>query len=746
MRKITYLIFFLLFLRTMAGAQPGAQPGTRDAVRPGATREPIKVTDLLKIKSIGDIKLNKEGTKAVFVLTSIDPDPDPKAGKWDYKYMTTLYLVPSDGSAPPRPLTAKENASQPAWSPDGRQLAFVRAVDGKPQIFLLSFDGGEPVQFTHFHYGAAGPKWSPDGKELLFSARVGLKELIKDSVLNPGHTLPPWPAEKPGTTESQSLRPSGAKANPDGSMEEIRAWLDNNVTDKKAKVVTKLDFQDEMEVNAELSFSEFFVQSLQAGSVPAAVTHGFFQYAAADYTPDGKQLIITAHIDSTEHPDRALESEIYTADRNGTHLRLLLGEKGKVYTGARLSPDGRWLAAQYGTTSFVTVPQVIVVPFGGSTAGMGSHSAGEAGASVIPIDRATGNFAWGQGDKYLYFTTQSNGGAPLYRVTLETKKVEQLTDYNSGTGSFDLQSDRLVFSRTEVSDPSEVYSADGSLLNLRRISAFNTDWLSGRELSLPEKHAFTNGLGETIEYWVMKPVNYVAGQHYPLLLDIHGGPSAMWGPGESSMWHEFQFFCGKGYGVIYCNPRGSGGYGLDFLRANVKDWGTGPTSDVLTALDKTVAEGWADTSKLVVSGGSYAGYLVAWIVGHDHRFKAACAQRGVYDLATFFGEGNAWRLVPNYFGGYPWEPAVKQLLQHESPITYVQDITTPLIIFHGENDRRTGFVQGEMLYRSLKVLGRPVEYVRHPGATHEITRSGENRQRIDQMLRTYEFFERWVGK
>ena len=110
----------------------------------------------------------------------------------------------------------------------------------------------------------------------------------------------------------------------------------------------------------------------------------------------------------------------------------------------------------------------------------------------------------------------------------------------------------------------------------------------------------------------------------------------------------------------------------NFLRGNIKDWGAGPTSDVLTALDKTVAEGWADTSKLLVTGGSYAGYLVAWIIAHDHRFKAACSQRGVYDLSTFFGEGNAWRLVPNYFGGYPWEPEAKAVLQRESPINYVE--------------------------------------------------------------------------
>jgi len=242
----------------------------------------------------------------------------------------------------------------------------------------------------------------------------------------------------------------------------------------------------------------------------------------------------------------------------------------------------------------------------------------------------------------------------------------------------------------------------------------------------------------------MKPANYEAGKKYPLLLNIHGGPSSMWGPGEATMWHEFQFFCTKGYGVVYSNPRGSGGYGPEFLKGNVKDWGTGPTSDVLTALDKTVAEGWADTSKLLITGGSYAGYLVAWIIAHDNRFKAACSQRGVYDLATFFGEGNAWRLVPNYFGGYPWEPQVKQVLDRESPINYVQNIRTPYIIFHGDNDRRTGFVQSEMLYRSLKVLGRPVEYVRHQNGTHELTRSGDNRQRIDQMLRTYEFFERWI--
>ena len=720
--KLTALLSLAFF---MTRATLFSQPLDRE--------RPIQVTDMLRVKSMGGISLSRDGSRAVFTLTSIEPDGD---SKWDYKYVSHLYLVPADGSAAPRQLTVKEGASQPAWSPDGSQIAFVRTVDGKPQIFLLSMNGGEPVQFTHGRYGASSPRWSPDGRSILYSATVGMRDLLKDSLLNAGHELPGWPDEKPGIDNNRDLLASAAPINPDGSLEEIRAYLDNDVTDKKAKVADKLVFQDEMNVNTEMTFTHYFLQPLEKGSLPRAITHGFYRYAGVEFTPDGRELVITANMDTTLHPDRALETSIYLQDLSGARARLVLGEKDKTFGGTAVSPSGKWLAFLAGSTSFVSIPVLCVMPLHGTAADI----------IRIPLDRSKGGLVWSKDEKYLYFTAQSNGGVPLYRANLQTRSTEQLTDFNTGTGSFDLQGGRLVYVRTAVEDPYEVYSADGNLEHPKKISDFNGPWLKERLLSLPEKHTFKNDQGMVIEYWVMKPLHYQAGQKYPLLLDIHGGPSAMWGPGESSMWHEFQYFCARGYGVVYCNPRGSGGYGLDFLRANINNWGAGPTSDVLTALDHAVAEGWADTSRLLVSGGSYAGYLVAWIISHDHRFRAACSQRGVYDLATFFGEGNAWRLVPNYFGGYPWQPAVREILQRESPISYVDQITTPYIIFHGENDRRTGFVQGEMLYRSLKVLGRPVEYVRHPGATHEITRAGDNRQRIDQMLRTYEFFERWLHR
>lgn len=328
-------------------------------------------------------------------------------------------------------------------------------------------------------------------------------------------------------------------------------------------------------------------------------------------------------------------------------------------------------------------------------------------------------------------------------ASLSSLKVTTLTSPDAGITDYDFANGVLAFAKTEVANPSELYISDLRLSRPRLVSGFNASWLQQKDISLPQKGRFTNEKGLEVEYWVMKPINFEQGKKYSLLTEIHGGPASSFGPGDASMWLEYQYFCSRGYGVMYSNPRGSSGYGEQFLRANVNDWGTGPASDVLTALDKTVAEGWADTSKLFISGGSYAGYLTCWIISHDQRFKAASSQRGVYDLGTFFGEGNVWRMVPRYFGGYPWEEKTKAILERESPINYLQGINTPYLIIHGDNDHRTGVTQSEMLYKSLKVLGKSVEYVRQPGASHEITRSGDNRQRIDQLLRTYEFFERF---
>ena len=693
-------------------------------------KENIKVTDMFQIKSAGNITVTDDGKKAAFTVMSIEQD----TSKWEYKYITQIWEVATEGSKPRQLTFSKEGAAQPKWSHDGKQLAFVRNVDGKSQIFLMESGGGEAMQFTKSKYGANNPEWSKDGKHILYTAQIPLKDLLIDTLLNKNKDTPAWPFEKPGFTNNTNLKIDTSSANPDGNMEAIRNYLTNNEKDNKAKVFDKLAFQEESTTSSNITFNHIFIidATIQSGAVKD-ITPGFYSFNNAHFIDD-VTVLTEGDINETTHPDRTDESAIYKININGTGVEKILGKKDRIYTNAALSASGKWLAYTYSKTNMVTIDTLAIMLLNGK----------EEDRIDIPFDRNKQNLTWSKDENYLYFTSPSNGGVIINRYNTKSKKVEALTEVNSGVTSFAITDNKILYSKININNPSEIYLSDIDGKKEQMISGFNTSWIKSKQVSIPEKHTFINNKGMSVEYWVMKPTNFEAGKKFPLLLEIHGGPAAMWGPGETSMWHEYQYFCGKGYGVVYCNPRGSSGYGVDFLKGNVSDWGNGPTSDVLTALDKTVAEGWADTSKLVVSGGSYAGYLVAWIIAHDQRFKAACSQRGVYDLSTFFGEGNAWRLVPNYFGGYPWQKSVKELLDRESPITYVQNIITPYIMFHGENDLRTGVIQGEMLYKSLKVLGRPVEYVRHPGGTHELTRSGNNRQRVDQMLRTYEFFERYI--
>jgi dipeptidyl aminopeptidase/acylaminoacyl peptidase len=299
----------------------------------------------------------------------------------------------------------------------------------------------------------------------------------------------------------------------------------------------------------------------------------------------------------------------------------------------------------------------------------------------------------------------------------------------------------IVYSRTSVDQPCSLRIKDAR--GDRQLDDLNP-WVADKTLSKPAEFGITRPDGVRVQCWVMEPTDRAAGVRYPLVLEMHGGPMAMWGPGEFTMWHEFQLLCSWGYGVVYCNPRGSGGYGYEFQRKNFQDWGEGPGGDVLAAVDQAVLNDWVDRDKLVITGGSYAGYLTAWVIAHDNRFKAAVAQRGVYDFATFYGEGNAWRLVAWAMGGTPLDARVQQVMDRNNVMTHANRIRTPLMITHGSSDLRTGVSQSEMLYRALKDFGRPVEYVRYPDAGHDLSRTGDPLQRMDRLDRIIEFFERYV--
>lgn len=693
-------------------------------------KEKILVTDMTKIQQVNNVSISPDGKRAVYALKTNEPN---ESDKLDFDYRTHLWIT--DYQTVKQITRGSESVSGASWSADSKQIAFARSVKRQSQIFIMPLDGGEAFQLTDLKYGANNPQWSPDGTKILFTVNVSFSELLKDSLLNPMKKLPSWSFEKAGFKNNDFLKNNKKiKANPDGNLEEIRAYLDKDIEDKKAKVFSRLNFQGESTTEPEMKFNLLFIIEPKEGAKPIQVTKNFWSFNNAIWSFDSKKIYAVCGLDSMQHPDREQNTSIVRINFDGSELRQLVGEKGVSYNNVSLSPDGKLMIFTTSKTEWLGFNQMMISNADGSN------------KTPIIFDRAANNFEWSDDSKYVYFAANSNGGVPIYRLDIQSKKVERLSDFDSGITSFEVSKEKIVFSKTEVKNPSELYFADLSMKNPVKLSSHNDNFLKNKALSFPEKRTYANTKGQIIDYWIMKPSNFEAGKAYPLLLNMHGGPTAMWGPGESSMWHELQYFCSQGYGVVYANPRGSGGYGKDFQISNFQDWGTGPTEDVLAAASDAAKESWADSSRQVITGGSYAGYLTAWIISHDNRFKAAFAQRGVYDLTTFMGEGNAWRLTPNYFGGYPWEPKTKDILDRESPYTYVDKIKTPFLIKHGENDLRTGVIQSEMMYKSLKIMGKEVEYVRMPGATHELSRTGNVRQKIDRMLRIYEFFERYIGR
>jgi dipeptidyl aminopeptidase/acylaminoacyl peptidase len=615
----------------------------------------------------------------------------------------------------------------------------VRSVDDTPQVFILPLDGGEAWQLTSFEHGVGFPRWSPDGTRILFGTDLPHHVIAKDA--GDGDAVPAWDYERPGRrpgdvanwADEKAKKP---KADPDGSIQEIREWLEKNAAAADPRVITRLDLQGETDLQPEIIYGHFYAVAVEAKAKPVLLTPGFFPFNSADWTRDGR-IVLSGAMDRKQHPDRVRDLDLFVVSADGKGLRTLLDLPGHAVFSPLVSPDG---------ASVAFLAQDLEDPGYASTVlGVVPLRGGEARLLTREFDRDPDGMVWARDGRSLYFTAAANGGFPLYRQPAGGGAVTRLTPPDAGVRTFDVGPAGLAYVLTETANPYELYAAGADGASPRRLSAHNREWLAGKRLSLPEARRLNRPDGTAVEYWLMKPAAFAARKRYPLLVEMHGGPAAMWGPGEDTMWLEFQLFAARGYGIVYANPRGSGGYGLAFRRANYQNWGEGPGGDVLAAATEAAKEPWVDPDRQVLTGGSYAGYLTAWIVGHDHRFKAAVAQRGVYDLTGFLGQANAWRLVPWHMGGYPWEPEAREVIVREQPLSYVDRVRTPLLIIHGDVDLRTGVGQSETLYKALKILGKPVEYVRYPGASHELSRSGDPHDRMDRLLRILEFMERYVG-
>lgn len=239
----------------------------------------------------------------------------------------------------------------------------------------------------------------------------------------------------------------------------------------------------------------------------------------------------------------------------------------------------------------------------------------------------------------------------------------------------------------------------------------------------------------------MRPVRSGRDESLPAILEIHGGPAYMYG---HSFFFEFQLLAARGYAVVFSNPRGSAGYGRDFMHAILRDWGGNDYADVMAGLDAALARGGLDGERLGVAGGSYGGYMTNWIVGHTDRFKAAVTMRSVVNVAHFFGTSDTgWWLAVDEIGALPWEDLDK-LMRH-SPITYVANIHTPLLILHSDQDLRCPIGEGEQLFSALAYLGREVKLVRFEGQSHGLSRTGHPRSRLIRLREIAGWFEQYIS-
>ena len=407
-----------------------------------------------------------------------------------------------------------------------------------------------------------------------------------------------------------------------------------------------------------------------------------------------------------------------------------------AFAGTRLPKKGGananlWRASASGsdTTRQLNVADICV----GS--GLMSDSGAPGAAQVVWLDDG------------IYFGAGERGSVQLWRVPETGGQPQAVTRAQQALGSWavDQSGTTLAYCATSPTSPGEVFSQTLSTSGGegRQLTRLNADLLSGVWVGEPEEFhtQASDGSGTDIHGWILKPPGFSTEKRYPVILEIHGGPHVGYG---WSWFHEFACYASQGYVIVFCNPRGSSGYGEDFATSIYLDWGTKPMVDVMSALDYVLAQGFADPDRLYVTGGSYGGYMVDWIVTHTDRFRAAAGGRCVSDLQTLAlasDNGTVW--MAEYFGGMPWEEP--EVYRFGSPITHVANCRTPLFIEHQEMDQRCTMDQAEQMYNALRFLGVETEMVLYPKEPHGMSRDGQPRHRVDRLIRTMDWFQRHGG-
>ena len=597
-------------------------------------------------------------------------------------YRAAIWLVPLDGSAEPRRLTRGQKQDvAPRWSPDGTRLAFVSNREKKPkQLYVLPIEGGDPVRLTDLEEDVTEVVWSPDGTLLAFSARV----------------------RDPAYEEEDDRKRKPRR------FDRLQYKLDDEgwIGDRRRHI---------------------FVVPADGSGPPQQLTDGDFEDASPSWSPDGSRIAFVSA--RHENWDTELVRDLFLVDSERGKPERLTGGDSR-YDAPAWSPDGSAIACRY-------TPDGFDYPRHGQIAVLDAAT-GERTILTASLDRNCAPYpdirepVW-DGDSLL-FVLEDSGYNPLYRVPVDGSGDPEPVLGEVWVTAFDCVGGEIVHGVSLPTSPPELFSGE------RRL----TDVTPSLEASEPERFTATSADGSEVEAWLIRPIGFEAGQRYPVLLNIHGGPYAQYG---NRFFDEFQVYAETGYAVIYSNPRGSSGYAEEWGRAirgpveGGSGWGSVDYEDLMAVVDEALERfDFIDPDRLGVLGGSYGGYMTSWIVSHTDRFRAACSERSVNNFVLKGGSGDIGWAFKGIVGAY-WfeEPDVYFGI---SPSKYAENITTPLLILHSEQDLRCPLGHAEDLFAILRVLKRDAELVIFPAESHELSRTGSPAHRVMRFETILEWFER----
>jgi dipeptidyl aminopeptidase/acylaminoacyl peptidase len=653
----------------------------------------MDAADLLAFKTIPELDISPDGARVAYVVTWIDTEKD--------EYRSTIHVAPTEGGAPVEFTRGPTRDSAPRWSPDGTQLAFLSdRTGGERQLYVMSVRGGEPRQLTSMS-GHAGPAtWSPDGTKIAFSARVWVEP-----------------------------RPEDAAAR--------QRW------EQRPRHVTKAQYKTDGQGYTFDARAHLFIVDVATGETKP-LTNGDFEDRAESWSPDGRQIAFSR---TRGGKGDYSWSDIWVADvATGAALRVT-EDVGRAIS-PTWSPDGTTIAC-YGTDSQdpgLGDPMVRVwtVPSrGGQPRRLTERY--DRGATLLPPPAITPGPIWSRDNASVTFIAGDHGNTHLVRAAIADGSTSvvvggerQIAYASARAGS------RIAFAAGDLAAPSDLYVTawDGS--GERRLTQLNKELLAQLAPAHGERRTFTSPHGGTLEGWLLLPAERRGSS--PLLVDIHGGPASFSGNLFSLGYFYRYVLASRGWAVLTLNPTGSGSYGREFAYGIRAKWGEHDLAEQLAAVDQLIAEGIADPDRLAVAGYSYGGFMTSWTIGHTDRFKAAVVGAPVVNQESFFGTSD----IGMWFA--PWEMGAnitdgRETFRRLSPINYVDRVTTPTLVLHGEADERCPIGQGEELFTGLVAAGKvPTEFVRYPGGSHMFIAQGRPSHRVDFNRRVVDWVTRHASR